>query len=125
VGLNVSYPLGRSSVKAQYAQGQVLKRQQELGIQQLQLQIVAQVRDAVRGVQNSYQRVQAAQSARQASEQQLEAEERRFAVGLSTTLELQVRQRDLAQSRIVELDAMISYNRALILLDRVQKTGAF
>ena len=122
LGVNVSYPIGRSAVKAQYAQGQVLKRQQELGIQQLQLQIVGQVRDAVRQVQNSYQRVQAAQSARQASEQQLEAEERRFAVGLSTTLELQVRQRDLAGARIVELDAMIAYNRALIVLDRVQKT---
>lgn len=122
LGLSVSYPLGRSAVEASYAQGQVLKRQQEIGIQQLQLQIVGQVRDAVRQVQNSYQRVQAAQAARQASEQQLDAEERRFSVGLSTTLELQVRQRDLAGARIVELDAMIAYNRALIQLERVQKT---
>ena len=122
IGVNVSYPLGNSAIKATYAQGQVLKRQQEIGIEQLRLQIVGQVRDAVRQVQNSFQRVQAAQTARQASQQQLDAEERRFAVGMSTTLELQVRQRDLAFARIAELDAMIAYNRALIQLDRVQKT---
>ena len=122
VGVSVSYPIGRSAAEASYAQAQVLKRQQEIGIQELQLFIVGQVRDAVRRVQNSFQRVQAAQAARQASQQQLEAEERKFSVGLSTTLELQVRQRDLAGARITELDAMIAYNQALINLDRVQKT---
>ena len=58
----------------------------------------------------------------QAAEQQLEAEERRFAVGISTTLDLQVRQRQLANARISELNARIAYNRALIMFDRVQKT---
>lgn len=122
VGVSVSYPIGRSSVEAAYAQALVQRRQQEISLQQLQLLIVGQVRDAVRQVQNRYQRVQAAQAARQASEQQLQAEERRFAVGLSTTLELQVRQRDLAGARITELEAMIAYNQALIQLERVQKT---
>jgi outer membrane protein TolC len=122
VGVNVSYPIGRSGAEAGYAQAQVQKRQQELSLRELETQIVREVRDAVRQVQNSFQRVQAAQTARAASEQQLEAEERRFAVGLSTTLELQVRQRDLAQARIGELNARIDYNRALIVLDRVQRT---
>ena len=49
------------------------------------------------------------------------AEERRNSVGLSTTLELQVRQRELANARVNELQAMIDYNRALIQLERVQR----
>jgi len=65
--------------------------------------------------------VQAAQTAREATQQQLTAEARRNSVGLSTTLELQVRQRELANARVNELQAMIDYNRALIQLERVQR----
>ena len=121
-GVQVSYPIGRTSQEVAYAQSQVQKRQQELTIDELELQIVAQVRDAVRQVTNSFQRVQATQTFRRAAEQQLEAEERRFAVSMSTTLDLQVRQSQLATARIAELNAIIDYNRALIILDRVQKT---
>jgi outer membrane protein TolC len=122
LGVTVGYPIGRTSAEVAYAQGQVQKRQQELALQDLQTQIVRQVRDAVRQVTNSYQRVQATQTFRQAAEQQLDAEERRFAVGMSTILDLQVRQTQLATARTAELNAMIDYNRALIVLERVQKT---
>jgi hypothetical protein len=42
---------------------------------------------------------------------------------VSTTLELQVRQQQLAQARVAALQAMIDYNRALINFERVQKTN--
>ena len=122
VGVTVGYPIGRTAEKASYAQGEVAKRQQELGLKQLELEIVREVRDAARQVQNSFQRVQAARVALDATQQQLEAEERRSSVGLSTPLELQIRQRDLANSRINELNARIAYNQALIIFERVQKT---
>ena len=122
VGVSVAYPIGRTAERANYAQSEILKRQQELGLQLLQIDIVREVRDAARQVQNSYQRVQAARVAREATAQQLEAEERRSSVGLSTPLELQIRQRDLANAKINELNAMINYNRALITFERVQKT---
>ena len=86
-----------------------------------ELEVVRQVRDAARQVQNSLQRVQATQAALSATQQQLTAEERRFAVGLSTTLDMQIRQTQLAQARVNELNARISYNRALINFERVQK----
>ena len=122
LGVTVAYPFGKTAAEVSYAQAQVRRRQQELSLQQLELEIVRQVRDAVRQVQNSFQRVQATQAFRTAAEQQLEAERRRFEAGMSTTLELQIRERDLANARVTELGAMIDYNRALILLDRVQKT---
>jgi len=123
VGVTVAYPIGRTSAEISFAQSQVQKRQQELSLQQLQLEIVRQVRDAARQVQNSYLRVQAARTFREAAEQQLDAENRRFAVGIGTSFERQQRQRDLATARVSELRAMIDYARALILLDRVQKAG--
>jgi outer membrane protein TolC len=121
-GVTIGYPIGRTSAEVAYNQAQIQKRQQEITLQDLQLQIVGQVRDAVRQVNNSYQRVQATQTFRQAAEQQLDAEQRRFAVGMSTILDLQVRQSQLATARVAELNAMIDYNRSLIVLERVQKT---
>jgi outer membrane protein TolC len=122
VGLNVSYPLGRSAADANLAQQEVGRRQAQLELRQLEIAIVQQVRDAARQVQSSYQRVVVTRAALAASEQQLEAEERRFAAGLSTTLELQVRQGQLSTARTAELNAVIAYNRALIDFERVQKT---
>jgi outer membrane protein len=121
VGVTVTYPFGKTASEAAYAQSLVVKHQQEIGVKQLEVQIVGQVREAVRLIENSWQRVQAAQTAREATQQQLAAEERRNSVGLSTTLELQVRQRELANARVNELQAMIDYNRALIQLERVQR----
>jgi outer membrane protein TolC len=88
---------------------------------QLELNIISSVRQAARDVRTSYQRVQATQAALAASERQLDAEERRFAVGLSDTFTLQQRQLQLASARISELNARIAYNTALIEFDRVQK----
>ncbi len=122
LGVQVGYPLGRSSAEASLAQNRVQRRQQDLLLQDLELQAVFDVRDAARQVQNSYQRVLASQAALEASIQQYAAEEKRFAVGIATTLDLQFRQGQLAQARITNLNATIQYNAALITFDRVQKT---
>jgi outer membrane protein TolC len=119
--INVNYPIGKTAQRAALARTEIARRQLDLDIKGLELQIVRDVREAARQVQNSFERVQAARTAREASEVQLEAENRRFQVGMSTTLEQQVRQRSLAQARLQELQAMIDYNRAIINFERAQK----
>lgn len=123
VGVSVNYPIGRSAQEANYARAEVARRQSALQLRELELAIVQQVRDAARQVENTYQRVLVTRAALRASEQQLEAEQRRFQAGLATTFELQGRQSQLAQARVNELQAAIDYNRALIQFERVQKTG--
>jgi len=120
-GVSVSYPIGHSSAEAALARAEIQKQQQLLELRQLELGVVGGVRQAARDVQNSFQRVLATRAALAASERQLEAEERKFAVGLSDTFQLQQRQRDLATARISELNAIISYSNALIQFERVQK----
>jgi outer membrane protein TolC len=120
--MQFAYPLGHSTAQANLAQQEIRRRQETLNIRELELQVVREVRDAGRLVQNSYQRVLTTRAALDASERQLEAEDRKFAAGVSTTLELQVRQQQLAQAKERALQAMIDYNRALITFDRVQKT---
>ncbi|MEZ5318843.1 MAG: TolC family protein [Vicinamibacterales bacterium] len=119
--VNFSYPIGRTAAKASFARAQIQKQQQLLNQRDLELSIVQQVRAAVRNVQNRARQVEAARAALQASQQNLDAENQKRAVGLSTNLDLQFRQQNLAQARLNELNAIISYNQALIDLDRVQK----
>ena len=120
-GVNFGYPLGRSSAQAAVVQNELTKKQQTLNQHDLEIAIVQDVRQAARDVRTTWQRVQATQAARQASERQLDAEQRKFEVGLTDTFTLQSRQRDFASARINELNAIIAYNRSLIELERVQK----
>ncbi|HSC26182.1 MAG TPA: TolC family protein, partial [Vicinamibacterales bacterium] len=92
----------------------------ETSMRDLETEIVRQVREAARQVVNSLKRVDATQKARELAGKQLEAEEKRQAVGLSDTFRVFQAQRDLALQRQAELNAIIAYNRALINLEAVQ-----
>jgi outer membrane protein TolC len=120
-GVSVGYPLGRSGAEAALAQNEIARRQQQMSRRELELAIVQDVRQAARDVQTSYQRVQATRAFRAAAQRQLDAENQKMEVGLTDAFNLQLKQRDLAQARISELNAMIAYNNALIQLERVQK----
>ena len=120
-GVTFAYPLGRSAAKAALARDRIQKNQEDLTIKNLELLIATAVRNAGRDVQTNLKRVEATQKARLATQRQLDAEQRKFEVGLSSSFELQQRQRDLAASRVNELNAMIAYNRSIIAFERVQK----
>ena len=47
--------------------------------------------------------------------------QKKFDLSLSTTFELQSRQRDLANAKTRELQAIIAYSRALIIFEAIQK----
>jgi outer membrane protein TolC len=118
--VNFSYPLGTSLADAALAQNRIQRQQADTSMRELELEITRQVRDAVRQVQTTLKRVEATGKARQLAERQLEAEEKRLAVGLSDTFRIVQYQRDLANQKRAELAAVIEYNRALIDLEAVQ-----
>ncbi len=118
--LNVSYPIGRSVAEAAVAQGRLQREQQTTSLRDLELQVVASVREAGRQVSTSLKRVESTKKARELAEQTLQAEEKRLAVGLSDTFRVLQAQRDLARQRVNELNAIISYNRALVNFEAVQ-----
>ncbi len=84
------------------------------------MQVTTQVREAGRNVNTNLKRVEATRKARELAERRLEAEEKRFTVGLSSTFELVQAQRDLARARQNELNATIDYNRSLVDFETVQ-----
>jgi outer membrane protein len=119
--LQISYPIGTSAADAAVAQNRVQRQQNVTELQQLELNIVRQVREAGRNVETSLQRVNATRRARKLSQQRFEAEEKRMSVGLSTTFQLFQAQRDLSTARLRELTAVIDYNRALLQFETVQR----
>jgi outer membrane protein len=115
-----SYPIGQSVADAGLAQTKIQREQQVTSLQQLELQVTAQVREAARQVETSLKRVEATRKAREFSETRYEAEQKRINVGLSTTFQLVQAQRDLSSARLSELNAIIAYNRSLVGYDAVQ-----
>jgi outer membrane protein TolC len=124
VALNVSYNLGTSAAEASMARARIQQSQIEVQLRQLDLQVTSDVSNAAIGVQNTAERVQAAQAARDLAQQQLDAENSKFGVGISTNYQVVLAQRDLASAQSNELQAVLAYRRAIVEFERVQQTGS-
>jgi len=120
IGVNVSYPIGQSTADAAFAQAKIQKQQEVTSLAQLELGITQAVREAGRQVNTNLRRVDATKRARELAERRLEADNKRFSVGLATTFELLQSQRDLSQARQRELRAIIEYNQSLVDFEAVQ-----
>lgn len=118
--LQVSYPIGQSQAEAAVAQTRLQRQQDVTSLRQLEMLIATSVRDAARQVETSLKRVEATKKAREFAERNLDAEQKRMTVGLSTTFQLLQAQRRLSEQRLAELTATIDYNRALVNLQAVQ-----
>jgi len=120
VAVNVSYPIGTSPAEAAFAQTKIQRRQEETQLTNLEMAVTTSVREAARNVNTDLKRVEATRKAREFAQQRLDAENKRFTVGLSTTFELFQAQRDLARAQQNELRATISYNQSLVDFEAVQ-----
>jgi outer membrane protein TolC len=120
VALNVSYPLGTSQADAAAAQGRLQRKQEDTSLSDLQTGVTTAVRDAARAVNTNLKRVEATRKAADLAQQRLDAENRRFTVGLSTTFELTQAQRDLNAANQRQLQAVIDYNVSLVNFDAIQ-----
>jgi outer membrane protein TolC len=123
VGVAVSYPLGRSAAETSYARSLLELNQGKLQIQNLELQVGSQVRNVGRQVNTNAQRVQATRASRVLAERRLEAEQKKFGVGTSTSFLVFQAQRDLATARANELRALLDYNQSLTDFEAIQLTA--
>lgn len=120
VSVTYAYPLGKEVAEANLARARLQRLQLDAQLKQMELGIVQQVRTAARNVTSNYQRVQSTRVARELAEQRLEAQRKRFDVGLSTLFELTQAQRDVVLQRNNELNAVIAYNQSLVDFQLVQ-----
>jgi outer membrane protein TolC len=120
VAVNLSYPIGTSVADAAFAQTRLQQQQERTGLANLEMGVTTAVREAARDVNTNLRRVEATKRARELAERRLEADNKRFNVGLATTFELLQSQRDLARARQSELRAIIDYNQSLVDFEAVQ-----
>jgi HAE1 family hydrophobic/amphiphilic exporter-1 len=123
VGFNVSYAIPNRSAKANAATARLSKDQTLASYRRLELQVAAEVRTAARGVDSGFKRVASSQAARRLAAERLDAEEKKFAAGMSTNFFVTQAQRDLAQAEVNELRAIADYRKSVINYQRVQEAG--
>jgi outer membrane protein TolC len=123
IGVNLSYPILNRGAKAAQARAQLTKEQSLASLNRLEIQIAAEVRSAARNVEANYKRVESTRAARVLQERRLDAEEKKFAAGMSTNFLVTQAQRDLADANVAEIRAILDYSKSQIEFDRVQQAG--
>lgn len=123
VQLQMNYPLGGGAADAQHARARVQVRQSQAEIRALELQVATEVTSIGVQVESNARRVDAARAARELAAQQLEAEQSKFEVGMSTNFFVVQAQRDLATAQITELRALLDYYKSRNDFDRAQQSS--
>ncbi len=123
VQLQMTYPLGRSADRAAYERARLELQQNRVQIRRIELRIASEVTNAALRIESIRERIEAATASRELAEEQLQAEESKFEVGLSTNFFVLQSQRDLATAQDAELRAILDYQRARIEFERTQRAS--
>jgi outer membrane protein len=123
LGVSVSYPLGTSTEEANYARSKLEHRQAGERLKSAEAHAVQQVRDAAWKIDMNAKRIETTRAARELADQRLDAERKRFDVGMSTSFLVIQAQRDLAQAKTNELSAVLAYDLALVDFEALQQAG--
>ncbi len=123
VGVNVTIPLRNRVAQADQARSQMEYRQAQMRLQQLYTQIRIQVVNALYGLTNDRAQVGAAQAGRDYAAQSLDAEQKKYKLGASTSANVLQQQRNMANAEATLISATAGYARdRAALLQLVSKT---
>jgi HAE1 family hydrophobic/amphiphilic exporter-1 len=118
VGFNVQIPLRSRTMDSQLAQTEIARRQLLMNRTKAEQNIIVQIRTAVEALETSRQRVETARISRQLAQEELEGETQRLDAGLSQNFLVLQRQADLSAAQGAELQALITYKKAVITLQQ-------
>ncbi|HUE85039.1 MAG TPA: TolC family protein [Vicinamibacterales bacterium] len=122
VQLQVNYPIGASTADANLARARLQDSQARKQLQASELQVTTQIRDLARTVTTNGQRVESTRAARALAEKRLEAEQKKFTAGMTSSFFVTQAQRDLADARNRELRAIIDYLKSVIDFETAQQS---
>ncbi len=123
VGVSVSYPIGGSVEDANYARTRLEVSQSEQRVKGAEARAIQQVREAAWNVDMNAKRLDTTRVASQLAQERLDAEQKRFEVGMSTSFLVIQAQRDLAQARNNELSAALAYVLSQVQFESLQHAG--
>ena len=119
VGVNINITLRNRTAQADQARSQMEYRQTEMRLQQLYTVIRIQVTNQQYALTNDRAQVQAAQAARDFAAQSLDAEEKKYKLGASTTALVLQQQRNLAVADNNLISATAAYAKDRVALGQL------
>jgi outer membrane protein len=118
----LTIPLRNRSAQEAYVQADISLRTQELALQKQVNQIRLDVQNALIAVKNARARYQSAKTASDVAQQVLDAEQKKYELGASTSYAVVQHQVDLANARQAEVAAISAYAQAKLQIDQAQGT---
>jgi outer membrane protein TolC len=117
VGVNITIPIRNRTAQADQARSQMEYRQSQMRLQQLYTQIRIQVINGQYALTNDRAQVASAQAGRDYASQSLEAEQKKYKLGASTTANVLQQGRNLATAENTLISATAAYakDRAALL----------
>jgi outer membrane protein len=120
LGLNYSMPWGQKSDKANYRSALGTVKSQKVRLEQLEQNLLVNVRTAVRAVETSLVAVALAGKSTELSSRQYDLQKARFDAGLSTARLVLQAQEDLETARFNELAAKVALRQAVAEVNRLE-----
>ena len=118
VGISLNIPLRNRTAQANQIRSQLELRQAQMRLQQVENEIRIEVRNAQFALQQDRASVDAAQAAVALALQSLDAEQKKYALGASTTTLVLQQQSALTQARSNLVSALTTYEKGRVELDR-------
>jgi len=122
VGVSVVIPIGNTAARQDVAIARAVRRQQTATLDAARQRVAMEVRNAIASLTSASERIDAARTARDAAEVQLQAERDRFEAGTSNTFFILTRQNDLVAAQVAEAVASADYHKAHTELARATGT---
>jgi outer membrane protein TolC len=122
VGFKMEIPLGNRWAKNNYQQSKVELEKAETVLKSLDRKIELEIKEALRGITSNQKRISVTRESRRLSQKNLEAEEERMELGMSTSMDVLAVQAERAAAQTRESKAIVDYITSLDHLDRVLGT---
>jgi outer membrane protein len=117
-GITVNIPLRNRAAQATQVRSEFEYRQAQLRLQQVENQVRIEVRNAQFGVQQNRASVASAQAAVDLARQSLDAEQKKYALGASTSTLVLQNEAAMTQAEVTLVSAKALYEKAEVELDR-------
>ena len=117
IGVNVNIPLRNRQNQADQVRSEIEYRQAQISAQQQENTITLQVRNAQFALQQNYAALQSAVAARDYASQNLEAEQKKYSLGASTSTLVLQSSSALTQAESNVLAAATNYEKSRVQLD--------
>jgi outer membrane protein TolC len=122
VGLQLNIPLRNRAAQAIQIRGELEYRQEQMALQQTENRVSIEVRNAQFAVEQNQASVAAAKAAMDYARQSLDAEQKKYQFGTSTTTAVLQTRSALATAESTLMSAMAAYEKSRVELDRAVGT---